>query len=221
MFTGLVEGQGVVEVIQPEQDTVRLEIDTGENIASGLAHGDSVSINGCCLTVVGLDGHVAAFQAGTETLSRTNLGELRAGSRVNLERSLSVNGRLGGHFVQGHIDGTGRVKSISRDGDWVTMWFEIPGPLEQYLVSKGSIAVDGVSLTVVDVQSAQFSVALIPHTLEETTLGHRQVGDMVNIETDILGKYVARMLSADRSVFEGDVSVSHNGTHGTESMADK
>ena len=195
MFTGLVEGQGVVQAIQPEEEAVRLEIDTGDVIASGLATGDSVSINGCCLTVVQLAGRVAAFQAGTETLSRTNLGRLKVGSRVNLERSLPVNGRLGGHFVQGHIDGTGSVKSVSRDGEWVTMWFEIPESLAKFVVPKGSIAVDGISLTVVDVEQSRFSVALIPHTLEVTTLGAVSDGDPVNIETDILGRYVERLLS--------------------------
>ncbi|MFP6763224.1 MAG: riboflavin synthase [Planctomycetaceae bacterium] len=204
MFTGLVESQGVVQSIHPEGEAVRLEINAGDPMAAGLATGDSVSINGCCLTVVQIIGSTVAFQAGTETLSRTNLGVLKVSSRVNLERSLPVGGRLGGHFVQGHIDGTGRVQSISRDGEWVTMWFEVPDQLERFLVSKGSVAVDGISLTVVDVKAAQFSVALIPHTLEVTTLGDRQVGDTVNIETDILGKYVDRLLTSGRSDFMGD-----------------
>ena len=194
MFTGLIEGQGRVSAILPEGDAIRLEIDAGESIAAGLSIGDSVSINGCCLTVVELAEPVVAFQAGTETLSRTNLGRLQPGDPVNLERSLPVHGRLGGHFVQGHVDGVGKVASIDRDGDWITMWFEIPVALAKFLVPKGSVAVDGISLTVVNVEQTRFSVALIPHTLEVTTLGVRDVGDPVNIETDILGKYVERLL---------------------------
>ena len=194
MFTGLIEGQGRVSAILPEGDAIRLEIDAGESIAAGLSIGDSVSINGCCLTVVELAEPVVAFQAGTETLSRTNLGRLQPGDPVNLERSLPVDGRLGGHFVQGHVDGVGKVASIDRDGDWITMWFEIPVALAKFLVPKGSVAVDGISLTVVNVEQTRFSVALIPHTLEVTTLGVRDVGDPVNIETDILGKYVERLL---------------------------
>jgi riboflavin synthase len=165
-------------------------------MTQGLGLGDSVSINGCCLTVVAQDGSIAAFQAGTETLSKTNLGRLAEGSPVNLERSLPVDGRLGGHFVQGHVDGVGQVALIDRDGDWITMWFQVPETLAKYLVAKGSVAVDGISLTVVDVESDRFSVALIPHTLEVTTLGIRNVDDPVNIETDILGKYVERLLAA-------------------------
>ncbi|MBC8114024.1 MAG: riboflavin synthase, partial [Candidatus Saccharimonas sp.] len=134
------------------------------------------------------------FQAGTETLSKTNLGRLRSDDVVNLERSLPVSGRLGGHFVQGHVDGIGYVEAINREGDWVTMWFQVPTTLAELMVAKGSVAVDGISLTLVNVERDRFSVALIPHTLSMTTLGQRQVGDPVNIETDILGKYVQKML---------------------------
>lgn len=195
MFTGLVEGQGEITEVVPEEDAIRLSIDAGDSIGSGLAIGDSVCINGCCLTVVNLIGTVADFQAGTETLSKTNLGRLAPGHRVNLERSLPVDGRLGGHIVQGHVDGTGSVSSIDQDGEWVTMWFEIPESLAKFVVPKGSIAVDGISLTVVDVEQSRFSVALIPHTLEVTTLGAVSNGDPVNIETDILGRYVERLLT--------------------------
>lgn len=194
MFTGLVEGQGTIRSMIPEGDAVRLDVELPQALTDGLAIGDSVAINGCCLTVVELAGSVAGFQAGTETLAKTNLGKLTDGDTVNLERSLPVNGRLGGHFVQGHVDGVGEVLKIDRDGDWVHMWFRLPAPLARLLVPKGSVAVDGISLTVVDVDGDCFSVALIPHTLEVTTLGIRQVGDAVNIETDILGKYVDRLL---------------------------
>ena len=194
MFTGLVEGQGTIRGLTPEGDAIRLDVELPATMTGGLGIGDSVAINGCCLTVIEIDGPVAAFQAGTETLSKTNLDKLKVGHPANLERSLPVDGRLGGHFVQGHVDGVGEVVSIDRDGEWVTMWFRVPTSLARLLVPKGSVAVDGISLTVVNVEEDRFSVALIPHTLEVTTLGIRNVGDPVNIETDILGKYVERLL---------------------------
>lgn len=196
MFTGLVEGRGTVAGIVAEGDAVRLVVDVPEEMAGGCRLGDSVAINGCCLTVVEVDGRRWSFQAGTETLSKTNLGKLEAGHPVNLERPLPADGRLGGHFVQGHVDGVGEVTSITReDEDWVFMAFRVPEELALLMVQKGSVAVDGVSLTLVDVGRDSFSVALIPHTLDMTTLGIRDVGAAVNIETDILGKYVQKMLN--------------------------
>ncbi|MEX1095062.1 MAG: riboflavin synthase [Planctomycetales bacterium] len=196
MFTGLVEARGTVCELRLEGTAARLAVEVPAPLASGARLGDSVAINGCCLTVVAIDGNRLAFEAGAETLSRTNLGRLRAGDPVNLERPLRADGRLGGHFVQGHIDGTGAIERIDRDGEWVTMWFRVPPALARQMVSKGSIAVDGVSLTLVEVEPERFSVALIPHTLDATTLGTRNVGDAVNVETDILGKYVQKMLGA-------------------------
>lgn len=157
--------------------------------------GDSVAINGCCLTVVEIAGGHWSFQAGPETLARTNLGRLKVGDGVNLERALPASARLGGHFVQGHVDGVGTVDQIVKTGEWVTMWFRMPEPLGLQMVSKGSIAVDGVSLTLVDVERDRFSVALIPHTLDATTLGSRGPGDAVNLETDLLAKYVQKLIS--------------------------
>jgi len=207
MFTGLVAGRGVVCDVRPEAagpdssalpqaDTpIRLTIRVPADFGDGRS-GESVCINGCCLTAVAFEGRGEqwAFQAGSETLSKTNLGSLRAGDFVNLERALHVDGRFGGHFVQGHVDGVGQVDRTDRDGEWVTMWFRAPEPLVDQLVSKGSVAVDGVSLTVVNVERGRFSVALVPHTLEVTTLGIRKPGDSVNLETDILGKYVQKFL---------------------------
>lgn len=200
MFTGLVESRGTVTGLEPDGPAVRLTVEvppsmTDDDKRAAICVGDSVAINGCCLTVVHIDGDRWSFQAGAETLSKTNLGSLKPGDPVNLERPLSVRGELGGHFVQGHVDGVGTVDDIRRDGDWVTMWFRLPKELARLVVPKGSIAVDGISLTVVEVNDDRFSVALIPHTLEVTTLGTREVGDAVNIETDILAKYVQRMLS--------------------------
>lgn len=194
MFTGLVEGLGIVRAAVPEDAGRRLLVAPPAALLDGVALGDSVAINGCCLTVVGIDDGEWSFQAGPETLARTNLGTLRGGERVNLERSLPVAARLGGHFVQGHIDGTGTVDAIERSGEWVTMWFRVSPRLTRQMVSKGSVAVDGISLTVVEVQAERFSVALIPHTLEVTTLGERQVANAVNIETDILAKYVEKLI---------------------------
>ncbi len=197
MFTGLVEGCGKVAELNGDGAAVRLEIEFPVEVANGVTIGDSIAINGCCLTVIDIVEQDFAFEAGEETLSKTTLGELGPGHRVNLERSLPVNGRLGGHFVQGHVDGVGRVADIKRDGDWIFIGFNVPAELAKLMVPKGSITVDGVSLTVVDATADYFSVALIPHTLDATTLGIRNIGDTVNIETDILGKYVQRLLAAD------------------------
>lgn len=198
MFTGLVEGMGRIAALTPDGPGLRLDVAAPTEMLSlndRCQLGESVAINGCCLTVVAIDDNLWSFQAGTETLSKTNLGDLRAGSPVNLERALPANGRLGGHFVQGHVDGVGTVAAIDRDGDWITMTFRLPESLAAQLVPKGSVTVDGVSLTVVTVTANTFTIALIPHTLAVTTLGTRQVGDRVNIETDILGKYVRQFMS--------------------------
>ncbi|MEZ6066577.1 MAG: riboflavin synthase [Planctomycetaceae bacterium] len=198
MFTGLVEGLGTIAAVEPEVAGLRLRVDPQSPTLreDSPPLGASIALNGCCLTVVAVSEAGWDFQAGQETLSRTNLGALKVGDVVNIERSLPANGRLGGHFVQGHIDGVGNVDAIDRDGQWVTMWFRVPPPLTRQMVSKGSVAVDGISLTLVDVTEDRFSIALIPHTLEVTTLGHRAVGDVVNIETDILGKYLEKLLTA-------------------------
>lgn len=198
MFTGLVEGQATVRGVIPEGAAVRLVLEMPPEFAGEAHLGDSVALNGCCLTVVAIDGSNFDFQAGTETLSKTNLGTLRPGSLVNFERAVAVGARLGGHFVQGHVDGTGHVERIEQDGEWTTMWFQVPRPLTQQMVHKGSITVDGISLTLVNVEAERFSVALIPHTLAVTTLGQRVVGDTVNIETDILGKYVQKLIGEIR-----------------------
>ena len=201
MFTGLIEGLGRIAAVEPEEAGLRIVIAPPAPMLGGSGTeccqlGDSVAINGCCLTVIDIKHDCWAFQAGTETLSKTNLGRLAVGHAVNLERSLPVNGRLGGHFVQGHVDGVGQVDVIDREGEWVAMWFRVPEPLARLMVPKGSVAVDGISLTVVNVERDRFSVALIPHTLSVTTLGTRAVGDPVNIETDILGKYVQKLMGA-------------------------
>ncbi|WP_373650977.1 riboflavin synthase [Schlesneria sp. DSM 10557] len=207
MFTGLVEGLGQIVSLVPEPAGVRITLKPPtEMLTPGQAGsqptgcGDSIAINGCCLTVIAIEEAGWSFQAGAETLSKTNLGQLQSGDVVNLERSLPVNGRLGGHFVQGHVDGVGTVESIERDSDWVNMVFRVPASLSELMVPKGSVAVDGVSLTLVNVDETTFSIALIPHTLSVTTLGRRAVGQTVNIETDILGKYARKFLSGERGL---------------------
>ena len=194
MFTGLVETKSRILELTSRPPGMRLAVAGGE-LAGAARLGESIAINGCCLTVVGIRGARLEFDAGAETLGRTNLGRLQVGSHVNLERALQVGDRLGGHFVSGHIDATGALDRRLDESDWSTFWFRVPARLRGQMASKGSIAVDGVSLTLVDVEAERFSVALIPHTLQQTTLGDLHVGDVVNIETDILAKYVEQALS--------------------------
>jgi riboflavin synthase len=193
MFTGLVQSLAEVIDVVAEPPGVRLVI-REPRISAQAKTGDSIAINGCCLTVVAIDGDRLSFQAGEETLSRTNLRELLIAAMVNLEQSLRAGDSIGGHYVTGHIDAVGSVHSRHDDADWCTMWFRAPVAQLAQMASKGSVAVDGVSLTLVNVETDRFSVALIPHTLSITTLGQRRVGDRVNIETDVLAKYVERQL---------------------------
>ncbi|HVX14484.1 MAG TPA: riboflavin synthase [Pirellulales bacterium] len=190
MFTGLVQALGEITSIVSEPPGKRIVLRPQVDLGA-VKLGDSIAINGCCLTLIDI-GSELSFEAGPETLRCTNLGDLLMGTAVNLERSLAVGDLLGGHFVTGHVDGVGTVARRHDDGAWTTMWFHYPQPLGCQMAPKGSIAVDGVSLTLVDVEADKFSVALIPHTLQATTLGRRQLGDRVNLETDLLAKYVQR-----------------------------
>jgi riboflavin synthase len=194
MFTGIIEDVGVVADIEDRGDSMRLRIDA-PTIVEGAGHGDSISVNGTCLTVADHGDSWFAADVMLETLNRTALRILGVGSHVNLERAARVDGRLGGHIVQGHVDGTATVSAIEPSDDWTVMRFAIPGDLERYLVEKGSVAVDGVSLTVANVGEGTFSVSLIPTTLSETTLGERAMNDDVNIEVDILAKYVEKLVN--------------------------
>jgi riboflavin synthase len=194
MFTGLVETTGEIVARHAQPPGCRLIVQSSR-VAGQVKIGDSVAVSGCCLTVVETDGREMHFEAGEETLRRTILGQLTSGSPVNLERSLQLGDSLGGHLVTGHIDGVGRLLRREDEGEWSKFWFDAPLPLMRQMASKGSIAVSGVSLTLVDVSRDEWSVALIPHTLQVTTLGQLQVGDRVNLETDILAKYVERQLT--------------------------
>jgi riboflavin synthase len=193
MFTGLVEVLGSVRRID-SQGAGRHLVIVEPALAPEVIVGESVAINGACLTVVEHDQETCRFEAGPETLQRTNLGQLAPGDRVNLERALRLGDRLGGHLVQGHIDGVGRIAERRREGEWELVWFDCSAELAAQMVSKGSVAVDGVSLTLVDVTGDRFSVALIPHTLQHTTLGFKAAGATVNLETDLLAKYVWKCL---------------------------
>ena len=202
MFTGIVETVGRVVSLEPAGDKTRLRIEA-PRVADGTSIGASIAVNGACLTVVEATAREVVFEAVRETLERTALGELRPDARVNLERALRADARLDGHIVQGHVDGTGRVRALERQGEDVRLVVDCAPELARQLVPKGSIAVDGVSLTLVGVSDAGFDVALIPHTLAETTLGERRPGDRVNLEADVLGKYVLRYL--ERVIGDGGI----------------
>ena len=194
MFTGIVEELGEVTALAERSDSVRLTV-RGPLVLEGARRGDSVAVNGVCLTVVDTDGETFTADVMRETLDRSALGALAAGSPVNLERPMRLGGRLGGHLVQGHVDGTGRIEQRTASEHWEVVRISLPPDLERYVVHKGSITVDGVSLTVASVGPGELTVSLIPTTLAMTTLGRKGVGDPVNLEVDVVAKYVERLLS--------------------------
>lgn len=195
MFTGIVEERGQVVAVTPMGDSARLVIRASLAVSDAKL-GDSIAVNGVCLTVTDVDSQTFSADVMAETLLRTSLGAAIPGSDVNLERAMPAHGRLGGHLVQGHVDGTGEILSIEPTEHWTVVRVGIPLSLARYIAEKGSITIDGVSLTVVSVDDSSFSVSLIPTTLRETTLGERQVGDVVNLEIDVIAKYVERLLEA-------------------------
>lgn len=195
MFTGIVEHLGRTSDVSVLERGRRLTIDAGP-VAEDIAIGDSVAVNGTCLTVVDADSGRLSFDVMGETLDRTSLGDIETGSQVNLERPMAASGRFDGHIVQGHVDGVATVRSVTPDGAGRRIWVDVPSSLIRYVVEKGSVTLDGVSLTVAAVDESGFEVALIPHTLEVTTLGRRQPGERLNVEVDVLAKYVERLLGA-------------------------
>ncbi|MFD5768952.1 riboflavin synthase [Streptomyces sp. NPDC127049] len=196
MFTGIVEELGEVVAVEELPDASRFRL-RGPLVTEGARHGDSIAVNGVCLTVVETgDGEFTA-DVMAETLKRSSLGALEPGSRVNLERPMAVGGRLGGHIVQGHVDGTGTILERTPSEHWEIVRVGLPAPLARYVVEKGSITVDGVSLTVVEVGDDWFTISLIPTTLALTTLGHKRPGAPVNLEVDVIAKYVERLLGTD------------------------
>ncbi len=193
MFTGIVEERGTVASVEPLTNAERIAI-SGSVVLADVRPGDSIAVNGVCLTVVDIGPDSFTADVMQETLKRSSLGSAGVGSEVNLERAARLDSRLGGHLVQGHVDGTGEVLVIEPDPHWTLMRISLPAGLGRYVVEKGSITVDGVSLTVVGVDDDGFSVSLIPTTLAETTLGSRRVGDTVNLEVDAIAKYVERLM---------------------------
>lgn len=206
MFTGIVEELGSVKAVEERGDAIRLTVAAG-TVLEGTGLGDSIAVNGCCLTVAerGDDAWVADVMQ--ETLDKTTLAGLRAGDAVNLERAVTMATRLGGHLVQGHVDGVGTVLARTASDNWEVVEISVPSHLAHYLVDKGSITVDGVSLTVVEARPDSFTVSLIPETLARTTLGRRAVGDRVNLEADVIAKHVEKLLASglvERLTTEGD-----------------
>jgi riboflavin synthase len=193
MFTGIVERMGIITEIEDTGGKRRFVLATGD-LVRDMAVGDSLAVNGVCLTAVSVEQGGVVVEAVMETLERSNLGSVDIGDAVNLERPMRADGRFDGHIVQGHVDGVATLRSITTEGESLRMWFDVPPPLHRYLVEKGSVAVDGVSLTVSGVDDAGFEVVLIPHTLDVTVFGSRAVGDAVNLEVDVLAKYVERLL---------------------------
>lgn len=194
MFAGIVEEVG--RVVEAKPDRLVIQADA---VLEGVRVGDSVNVNGACLTAVVVEDNRFTVDVSPETLRRTNLGALKPGDAVDLERALAVADRIGGHIVQGHVEATGKVLSIEPDGDSLVVRFQAPPQVMRYVVSKGFIAVDGISLTVVDCDSSSFSVSVIPYTRDHTVLGGRQAGDQVNLETDIVARYVEQFVNPNRA----------------------
>lgn len=196
MFTGIIEEMGTIQAIRRGENSSILKI-KGQKVLQGTRIGDSISTNGICLTVTKIENDSFDADVMSESLKRTNIGELAPGSYVNLERALSLETRLGGHMVSGHIDGTGKIRELKREDNAVWITVETSPKLLRYIIEKGSIAIDGVSLTVVTVDDQSFKVSVIPHTGEETVLLRKQLGDAVNLECDMIGKYVEKLLGLD------------------------
>lgn len=197
MFTGIVEELGTVAAVEDQADAIRLTI-RAEAVLADVRLGDSIAVNGCCLTVAETDGATWTADVMAETLDKTSLAGVRPGDRVNLERAVTPSTRLGGHIVQGHVDGVGEILDRTPSEHWEVVEVSLPEHLAKYVVDKGSIAVDGVSLTVVSAAADRFTISLIPETLARTTLGLRRSGDRVNLETDILAKHVERLLATQK-----------------------
>jgi len=195
MFTGLVQVVGAIAAVRRHDDGMRLDVDLG-GLSGPHAIGESIALSGVCCTVVGLEGAVAAFDLTAETLDRTWLGSVRPGDPVNLEPALRAGDPLGGHLVQGHVDGTGVVTGAIDAETGGELWARIPAELQRYCVAKGSLTLDGVSLTIASQREDEVGIAIIPHTAQITTLGSRKVGDPIHVEVDVLAKYVEKMLAA-------------------------
>jgi riboflavin synthase len=206
LFTGIIEELGTVRSLQTRADFAQIKIEA-RKVLSDIRLGDSIAVNGVCLTVASFSGLSFLADVMPETLRKTNLIGLKPGNRVNLERALALGGRLGGHMVSGHVDGTGRIREKRTEGNAVVMHITAPQEVLRLIVPKGSIAVDGISLTVAVVGPESFSVSVIPHTAAETTLGEKSAGDIVNLENDLIGKYVDRLLNSYQDIQQKDISI--------------
>ncbi|MCC7202493.1 MAG: riboflavin synthase [Nitrospirae bacterium] len=193
MFTGIIEELGSVKGVRRQSDGMRLSV-TATVIMDGMRKGESIAVNGACLTVTEFDRYSFIADVSGETVKRTNLGKLRTGDKVNLERPMKLSDRLGGHMISGHVDGTGTIRALEKRGGMSIFTFEAPSEIQRYLIVKGSVAIDGISLTVNEIKGNRFTVTIIPHTAEMTTLGFKNIGDAVNLEADMIGKYVENFL---------------------------
>ena len=213
MFTGIIEGLGRIRTLNRMKDGAELVVECPFSLESS-SIGDSIAVNGVCLTATSLNGVCFTAVASHETLSRTSLRMIAVGSHVNIERALRVGDRLGGHMVQGHVDGTGELLDRRVAGDAIDMWFTCPTDLRDYLVEKGSIAIDGISLTINTVEESRFRVTIIPHTAEWTTLGTMQNGTTVNLETDVVGKYIVSLARRGRLTEASGLTMAKLEEHG-------
>ena len=200
MFSGIIEDLREVVKIDSKKDFSTISIDL-ENFSEGAKIGDSISVNGVCLTITNLSGTATSFDIMKETLDKTDLGDLKVNDKVNIERALKIGERLDGHFVLGHIDGTGIIEKKIQDEDNCVIWISLPEELKYGLIPKGSIGVDGISLTIADIKENKFAIALIPHTLKITTLGFKDIGDKLNIEIDYLGKWIKKLVEESKWFF--------------------
>jgi riboflavin synthase len=201
MFTGIIEDVGIIESLVPSGEDIRLSIKTDKLDMSDVSMGDSIANNGVCLTVVAMTKSGFSADISHETIKRSGFANYQAGSRVNLEKALQANGRLGGHIVSGHVDGVGEISSIATVGRYVEIWIKAPEQLAKYLAEKGSITVDGVSLTVNQIDGAKFLLTLIPHSLQETIIGLYKAGNKVNLEVDVIARYLERLMMGDKAAY--------------------
>ena len=202
MFTGIVEYLGKVKQVKLQADSAIIVVDIGP-LSVDVSPGDSIAVNGACLTVTQIKDSDVYFDVSTETLNLTAIGKLKTSDKVNIERSLKMGDQLGGHFVTGHVDGVGTINKVENKPGQCTVWFSVSKELANMMIKKGSVSIDGISLTIVEIREGLFSVALIPYTLEVTTLGFKKAGEQVNIETDMLGKWVKRILTTNDSNTSG------------------
>ena len=215
MFTGIIEALGTIESMVDQGESIRLKVGVGKLDMSDVALGDSIATNGVCLTVVDYSPHHYSADVSAETIRLTGFAQYKPGTQVNLEKAMQVSSRFGGHIVSGHVDGVGEVSSIIQHSDYVEIWIDAPDDLAKYIAHKGSITVDGVSLTVNKVNGSEFMLWIIPHTLQETVLGTYKTGTRVNLEVDVIARYLERLMLGDKAASKkNDISLEFLAEHG-------